>query len=87
MDNNNQNMTEMFEDVLTFDAACAFLGITSKQLYNYTYQKRIPYYKPTGRRIFFRKSELAEFALSNRVAPQSEIEEQARQITRRPAAV
>lgn len=77
----------MFEDIITFDQACEFLGVSPKTLYGYTYKKIIPYYRPRGRHVYFRKSELAEFVTSNRIAPVSELAEQAHQMTRKPAAV
>ena len=54
----------MFEDIITFDQACEFLGVSPKTLYGYTYKKIIPYYRPRGRHVYFRKSELAEFVTS-----------------------
>lgn len=77
----------MFEDIITFDQACEFLGVSPKTLYGYTYKKIIPYYRPRNRHVYFRKSELAEFVTSNRIAPVSELAEQAHQMTRKPAAV
>ncbi len=72
---------------MTFSAACEFLGITARQMYGYTGRKLIPYYKPTGRHIYFRKSELVEFVTANRIATAAEVEAQAQQLARKPAAV
>lgn len=74
-------------DFVTLEQACAYLGVSSAQMYQYTHRKALPFYKPLGRRIYFKRSELDDFIGSGRIAPQSEIEEQARQITRKPAAV
>lgn len=75
------------EDIMTFSAACEFLGITARQMYGYTGRKLIPYYKPTGRHIYFRKSELVEFVTANRIATAAEVEAKAQQLARKPAAV
>lgn len=75
------------EDIMTFSAACEFLGITARQMYGYTGRKLIPYYKPTGRHIYFRRSELVEFVTANRIATAAEVEAQAQQLARKPAAV
>ena len=72
---------------MTFSAACEFLGITARQMYGYTGRKLIPYYKPTGRHIYFRKSELVEFVTANRIATAAEVEAQAQQLARKTAAV
>ncbi|MBR4506161.1 MAG: helix-turn-helix domain-containing protein [Bacteroidales bacterium] len=75
------------EDFITFEAACQYLGITTGQMYQYTHKRVIPAYKPFGKKLYFLKSELNKIIGSARIVPQSEIEEQARQITRKPAAV
>ena len=72
---------------MTFSAACEFLGITARQMYGYTSRKLLPYYKPTNRYIYFRKSELIEFVTANRIATAAEVEEQAQQMLRKPAAI
>lgn len=77
----------MDEDFITFEAACEYLGVTSGQMYQYTHKKLIPAYKPFGKRLYFKKSEINAIINSVRISPQSEIEEQARQLTRKPAAV
>lgn len=50
---------------LTFKEACAYLGYAPSYLYKLTYRKVIPYYKPTGKMIFFSKSELDEWVFTN----------------------
>lgn len=51
---------------LTFKEACAYLGYAPSYLYKLTYRKVIPYYKPTGKMIFFSKSELDEWIFRSR---------------------
>jgi excisionase family DNA binding protein len=50
---------------LTFKKACAYLGYAPSYLYKLTYRKIIPHYKPTGKMIFFSKSELDEWIFSS----------------------
>ncbi len=77
----------MNEDFITFDAACEYLGITSGQMYQYTHRKILPFYKPFGKKLYFKKSELNAVIGSVRVATNAEVAEQAHQMTRKPAAV
>lgn len=77
----------MNEDFITFDAACEYLGITSGQMYQYTHRKMLPFYKPFGKKLYFKKSELNAVIGSVRVATNAEVAEQAHQLTRKPAAV
>lgn len=77
----------MNEDFITFDAACEYLGITSGQMYQYTHRKILPFYKPFGKKLYFKKSELNAVIGSVRVATNAEVAEQAHQMTRKPAAI
>ena len=77
----------MNEDFITFDAACEYLGITSGQMYQYTHRKILPFYKPFGKKLYFKKSELNAVIGSVRVATNAEVAEQSHQMTRKPAAV
>jgi excisionase family DNA binding protein len=52
--------TETSEPI-TFKEACVYLGYAPSYLYKLTYKKLIPHYKPTGKMIFFSKSELDEW--------------------------
>lgn len=57
------NKTKSISDVLPIryvnaKGAADFLGVSVNFLYKLTSSHRIPYYKPCGKRIFFRKSEL-----------------------------
>lgn len=43
---------------LNFPEACKYLGFSKSYLYKLTFKKTVPHYKPTGRKLFFEKSEL-----------------------------
>ena len=59
---------------LTTKEAAAYLGMALSSLYKMTSKKRIPFYTPTGKKIYFKKSELDEWMNSSRVATNNEIE-------------
>lgn len=55
------------KDVLTFDEACKYLGVSDSLLYKLTSAKAVPHYKPRGKMIYFKKLELNEWLLHNQV--------------------
>lgn len=62
-------------EILNVDEAIAYLQLSRSCLYKKTSKKQIPYYKPLGcKRIYFRKAELEEWLLSNKVKTVAELE-------------
>ena len=53
--------------VLTMEEAALFTGLTKAYLYELTWRKAIPFYKPNGRRIYFNRAELEAWLMQNRV--------------------
>ncbi|MDW5287200.1 helix-turn-helix domain-containing protein [Formosa sp. PL04] len=53
------------KDVLTFDEACDYAGISRSYLYKLTSLGKIPYSKPNGKLIFFSRIELETWLLQN----------------------
>ena len=48
------------KEVLTMDECSAFTGYSKNHLYRMTSQRAIPFYKPMGGTIYFKKKELEE---------------------------
>ena len=48
--------------------AVVFTGLTRNYIYKLIHQKKIPHYKPTGGRVFFKQEELESFIFRNRQA-------------------
>ncbi len=68
-------MNKSKEEVIPLNEAAEFLKVSKSCLYKKTSQKQIPYYKPPGcKQIYFRKSELEEWLLSNKVNTVAELE-------------
>jgi len=65
------------KEVLTFDEASDYTGISRSYLYKLTASGRIPHSKPNGKMLFFEKSKLVEWLLQNRRKSKKEIEEEA----------
>lgn len=56
------------DSVLTLDQAAHFLGVSKATLYKYTAERRMPHYKPTGRRIYFKGDELEKWITDNPIS-------------------
>jgi excisionase family DNA binding protein len=52
--------------------ASRFTGLKPSYLYKLIHLKRIPYYKPTGGRVYFKQSELEAFIFRERQTPDYE---------------
>jgi len=65
------------KEVLTFDEASDYTGISRSYLYKLTASGRIPHSKPNGKMLFFEKSKLVEWLLQNKRKSKKEIEEEA----------
>ena len=56
------------KEMLTIDDAVLYTGLGKSYLYFLTCKKKIPFYKPNGKNIYFKKSELNDWLQRNRVA-------------------
>lgn len=65
------------KDVLTIEECAAYTGYTKNHIYRLTSQRAIPFYKPMGGKIVFRKSEIDKWLLRNRQATAAEISSRA----------
>ncbi|MGU3375221.1 helix-turn-helix domain-containing protein [Chryseobacterium sp. M5A1_1a] len=67
---------DMFtEQILNFKQAAEFLSISLSALYKITHKKAITFYKPNGKLIYFKKSDLIKWMLSNEQKSQAEYAE------------
>lgn len=69
--------------VLSVDECAELLGLSVSYVYRLTSEKRVPHYKPHGKKIYFRREEIIEWALSNKVTPDGEITDRIRTHARR----
>ncbi|EPR74126.1 putative excisionase [Winogradskyella psychrotolerans RS-3] len=65
------------KEVLTFNEACDYTGISRSYLYKLTSSGKIPHSKPNGKMLFFEKRKLVEWLLQNKHKSQDEIEMEA----------
>lgn len=65
------------KEVLTFEEACEYMGISRSFLYKLTSTRKIPHSKPNGKMIFFEKKKLNVWLLQNGRKSKEEIESEA----------
>ena len=63
--------------VMTLEEACLYCNFSKSYMYKLTSGQRIPHFKPQNKAIFFKKTELDDWLLKNRVATLDEIEQKA----------
>lgn len=86
-DNREQNIQELLKKiqdaeltqkkVLTVDEACKYTGFAKSYIYKLVHYKKIGYYKPLGKVLFFDREDLEKFLLSNRVSTKEETDQKA----------
>lgn len=65
------------KEVLNFNEACQYLELSQSHLYKLTSAGNIPFYKPNGKKLYFKREELENWLLRNRSTSSDEIEQQA----------
>jgi excisionase family DNA binding protein len=66
-----------FKEALTVEEASEYTGLSNGTLYVLTHEKRIPFYKPMGKKIYFKRTELDGFMFRNKQAADYEVSEKA----------
>lgn len=69
---------------LTVDALSILTGWTKNHIYKMTSKNVIPYYRPNGKTIFFKKQEIEDWLLSNRQNTIAEIDAKANRMVHFP---
>lgn len=65
------------KNVLTIDEVSLMTGLSKGHIYRLTSTQGIPHYKPNGRNLYFKKDEIEEWLLQNRVSTIEEINNKA----------
>ncbi|MBR2236393.1 MAG: helix-turn-helix domain-containing protein [Prevotella sp.] len=69
------------KDVLTIEECAMLIGTTSGNLYRMTSDRTIPFYKPMGGKVYFRKEEIERWMLRNRQPTKDEVASEAATFT------
>ncbi len=70
----NNTSNNLNKEILNFNDACQFLDYSKSYLYKLTYSRQIEHYKPNGKKLYFKKSDLEAWLLRNRIKTADEIE-------------
>ena len=63
------------KNVIDIDECVYLTGLKKQTLYKYTSECIIPHYKPEGKKIYFKRVEVEQWMLSNRVSTINESKE------------
>lgn len=67
------------KSVFTVKEAALFMGVTEQTVRNQVRRKEIPAYKPNQNKLYFKKSELEDWMLRNRVKTEAEVQSEAKE--------
>jgi excisionase family DNA binding protein len=65
------------KETLDFEETASYINTSKSYLYKLTSQGLIPHYKPNGKKLYFKRSELDEWALKNKAFSADELEQKA----------
>ena len=57
----------MTSGFININQAAEFLGISKSTIYKMTMKRELPFYQPTGGKLYFKEEELLTFILSSKV--------------------
>lgn len=73
------------KEVLTAQETASYMGVSMSYLYKLTMRKQIPHYKPLGKMCYFKRNEVEEWLLSNRISTDQELNNKALSYCRKGA--
>lgn len=65
------------KEILTLNEAARYIDTSTSHIYKLTSSKQIPHYCPTGKKLYFKRSELDEWILKHKQTSVDEIQQQA----------
>ncbi|WKN29752.1 helix-turn-helix domain-containing protein [Porifericola rhodea] len=71
------NQAQGIKEVLSFNETCQYLELSQSHLYKLTSTGNIPHYKPNGKKLYFKRSELDSWLLRNRSNDREEVDQMA----------
>ena len=81
MEKNKINHTHQYvyhlKKVLSFKEGCKYCDISESSMYKHTSNGTVPYYKPHGKLIYFKREDLDNWMLQNRHSTSEELENEA----------
>jgi len=75
LDSIDEKIREGTDEYLTLQQAAEYLGFKPSYMYKLTHRRLIPFYKPTNKKIYFRKSDLDNWITRNKKKSKGEIDQ------------
>jgi len=75
-----RNTENLNKEIYNFSEACTFLDYSKSYLYKLTHQRQIPHFKPNGKKLYFKRADLEDWLLRNRVKTDVELQQQAEEM-------
>ena len=72
LDEKISNLSLSTKEILNFEEAVTYLSVSRSYLYKLTSGAEIPHYKPSGKLIYFKKSELDNWIFKSKVKSKEE---------------
>ena len=69
-----QELTSKIDRLEKIDDVALITGFTKGHIYRLTSGQKIPHYKPNGRTLYFKKEEIEDWMLQNKIQTNTEIE-------------
>lgn len=66
------------KEILTAEEVAKYTNYKKSHVYKLTSGNKIPHYKPGGKKLYFRRSEIDEWLLKNKIQTEEELQEAAR---------
>ncbi len=73
----SNNLMVCQKEILSFEEAVLYTGMTPSSLYKLTSTRQIPFSKPGGKNCYFRRADLEEWLMSNPVATTADLNSRA----------
>lgn len=71
----SRRMSINTKEVLTAEEAAMYLGLSMSHLYRLTSLNQIPYSKPNGKLMYFRRTDIETWAMSNPIASEQQLDD------------
>lgn len=72
-----KKLLSLQKEVLTLEEFCLYAGISKNQAYHLTSSRKIKFYRPFGKLIYFDKNEVIDFLKQNSVNTENKISNKA----------
>ena len=73
--NEIKSLQSLQKDVFNMNDFCVYTGFSKEYAYHLTSSRKIDFYRPCGKIIFFRAEDVKEFLLQNPVESKSNIDQ------------